>query len=100
MSSASNFPVSYFGLFTLPNLVAPDKHLAEVMHEVHEQLFNILAAFALCDRERRRDMALRTGMDPLTGLSGYASWALWTLGYPQQALERELCIATFLRETH
>jgi tetratricopeptide (TPR) repeat protein len=46
------------------------------------------AAFALCDPDRRRDMALRTGMDPLTGLSGYASWALWMLGYPEQALER------------
>jgi cytochrome b561 len=47
LSSASNFPVSYFGLFTLPNLVAPDKQLASTMHEVHETLFNILAAFAL-----------------------------------------------------
>ena len=41
MSSASNFPVSYFGWFTLPNLVAPDKEIAEVMHEVHETLFQM-----------------------------------------------------------
>ncbi|HZF26653.1 MAG TPA: cytochrome b [Steroidobacteraceae bacterium] len=47
LSSASNFPVSYFGWFTLPNLVTPDKHLADVMHEVHETLFKILAAFAV-----------------------------------------------------
>jgi cytochrome b561 len=47
LSSASNFPVSYFGWFTLPNLVAPDKHFAAIMHEVHEWLFNILVAFAV-----------------------------------------------------
>ena len=47
LSSASNFPVSYFGWFTLPNLVAADKGLAETMHEVHETLFNVLVAFAV-----------------------------------------------------
>jgi cytochrome b561 len=47
MSSASNFPVSYFGWFTLPNLVAPDKHFAEVMHEVHEWLFRGIVSLAI-----------------------------------------------------
>ena len=47
LSSASNFPVSYFGWFTLPNLVAADKGFAETMHEVHETLFGILAGFAV-----------------------------------------------------
>lgn len=35
MSSASNFSVSVFGLFTLPNLIAPDKALAETLEAVH-----------------------------------------------------------------
>lgn len=38
MSSAKNFPVSFFGLFTLPNLVAPDKELGEFLETVHEVL--------------------------------------------------------------
>lgn len=47
MSSAANFPVSYFGWFTLPNLLAPDKELQHLLHEVHENLFRILVALAV-----------------------------------------------------
>lgn len=46
MSSASNFPVSYFGWFTLPNLVAPDKAFAHTMEEVHETFAYILVSLA------------------------------------------------------
>jgi cytochrome b561 len=35
MSSAANFPVSVFGLFTLPNLVAPDQGLFETLKTAH-----------------------------------------------------------------
>lgn len=42
MSSAAGFPVSVFGWFTLPNLIAPDKALQELLVEVHE-----LLAFAI-----------------------------------------------------
>ncbi len=35
-SAAANHPVSFFGLFTLPNPVAPDKELAKFFREVHE----------------------------------------------------------------
>lgn len=35
MSSAANFPVSVFGLFTLPNLVAPSQGLFETLRTVH-----------------------------------------------------------------
>ena len=38
MSSAAGFPVSVFGLFTLPNLVSPDKALLEALKEVHETI--------------------------------------------------------------
>jgi cytochrome b561 len=47
MSSAANFPVSYFGWFTLPNLVEPDKALQETFHEIHEWQFRVLVAIAL-----------------------------------------------------
>jgi cytochrome b561 len=36
MTSAVGFPVSVFGLFLLPNLVAPDKALANSMNQLHE----------------------------------------------------------------
>jgi cytochrome b561 len=47
MSAASNYPVSYFGLFTIPNVVAPDETLKHIMKERHEMLFDILVAVAV-----------------------------------------------------
>lgn len=38
MSSAAGFPVSVFGLFTMPNLVEPDKELAKNINELHESM--------------------------------------------------------------
>ena len=38
MSSAKNFPVSVFGLFTLPNISPPSEQRAELFEEVHELL--------------------------------------------------------------
>lgn len=38
MSSASDHPVSFFGLFTLPPLLAADKGLAELLSNVHSAL--------------------------------------------------------------
>lgn len=37
-SSASGFPVKYFGLVTLPDLVGKDKELADLFKTVHELL--------------------------------------------------------------
>ncbi len=42
MSAAANYPVSYFGWFTLPNLVGPDERLRDSMEELHH-----LFAFSL-----------------------------------------------------
>ena len=42
MSSAAGFPVSFFGLFTLPNLVEPNDELRKFFGEAHE-----IMAFAL-----------------------------------------------------
>jgi cytochrome b561 len=46
MSAAANYPVAYFGLFTLPNLVAPDDGLKDLMKDVHETLFDVLVVLA------------------------------------------------------
>jgi cytochrome b561 len=47
MSSAENHPVSYFGWFTLPALVAPDRDFGHLMEETHELLFNVLVGVAV-----------------------------------------------------
>lgn len=48
MSSAAGFPVSVFGLFTLPDLVPADKELRELFGEAHELLaFAIIAVVSL-----------------------------------------------------
>ncbi len=47
MSSAKNYSVSWFGLFTFPNLVAPDEGLFEFFKTVHEVLASILFFVAL-----------------------------------------------------
>ncbi|MEQ1705258.1 MAG: cytochrome b [Rickettsiales bacterium] len=42
MSSAAGFPVSMFGFFVMPNLIAPDKEFSHDMNELHEILAWIL----------------------------------------------------------
>jgi len=42
MSSAAGLPVSVFGLFTLPDLVQPDKILKHNLQELHETLAWVL----------------------------------------------------------
>jgi cytochrome b561 len=44
MSSAYGFSVSFFGLFTMPDLIAPDKELAHFFNELHE--LGMIAFFA------------------------------------------------------
>lgn len=36
MSSAAGFPVSVYGLFTMPMVIAPDKPLQHMFHDLHE----------------------------------------------------------------
>lgn len=45
MSSAANRPVSFFGLFDMPMLVAENKAIAEFAHEAHEILAFVMIAF-------------------------------------------------------
>jgi cytochrome b561 len=47
MSSAAGFPVSVFGLFTMPNLVAVNKSLAHFLNETHEVLAMVLLALVV-----------------------------------------------------
>lgn len=75
MSNAANFPVSYFGWFTLPDLVEPNKEFAKVMEDVHKTLFKCLVAVAclhvfaaLWHHFRLKDSVLRR-MLPFTPLN-------------------------------
>jgi cytochrome b561 len=47
MSSARNFPVSWFKLFQFPDLVAPAEQTFHLMHDLHHLLFDVLLAVAL-----------------------------------------------------
>lgn len=47
MSSARNFPVSWFGMFRFPDLVSPDPELFRWMDAAHHVLFLALTAVAL-----------------------------------------------------
>jgi cytochrome b561 len=46
MSSAKNFPVSWFRLFQLPDLVAPDERTYQLMRDLHHLLFDLLVVVA------------------------------------------------------
>ena len=48
MTSAAGLAPSFFGLFTLPNLVAPDDHLRHLLAETHKYLaFALIATVCL-----------------------------------------------------
>ena len=47
MSSARNFPVSWFNLFQLPDLVPASRPLYDFLHETHETLAWVLVAVAV-----------------------------------------------------
>lgn len=47
LSSAAGFSVSFFGLFTLPDLVAPNKALASILGDAHYWLGNALIALLI-----------------------------------------------------
>jgi cytochrome b561 len=47
MSSARSFSVSYFGLFTLPDLIEPNRRAYEWLHDFHELLAETLAVLAI-----------------------------------------------------
>lgn len=44
LSSASHLTVAWFGVFSLPNLVGPDKRLAQIMLLTHESMAWLLLA--------------------------------------------------------
>lgn len=47
MSSARNFPVSWFGVLTLPDLVGADPRTYDLMHDTHELLATLLVVLAV-----------------------------------------------------
>jgi cytochrome b561 len=101
MSSAKHYTVSWFGWFTLPDLVAPDESLFELLKGTHELLANALlvlaalhVAAALMHHFVRKDTVL-TRMLPFGGQAGaragvmllavlLGAWGLWQM-LPSQA---------------
>ena len=47
MSSAKNYPVSWFRQFQFPDLVAPAEQTFQQMHDLHHLLFSVLVCVAL-----------------------------------------------------
>jgi cytochrome b561 len=47
MSSARNFSVSWFGIFTFPDLIAPNRPRYEFFHDAHEALATVLFCVAI-----------------------------------------------------
>jgi cytochrome b561 len=47
MSSARNFSVSWWGLFTLPDFIEPNRAAYERLHDLHEFMAQTLAVIAL-----------------------------------------------------
>jgi len=47
MSSAANYPVTFFGLFQFPAIVAPNEGMHETYEDVHEFLFNAILVIAV-----------------------------------------------------
>lgn len=48
MSSAAGLPVSFFGLFVLPDIIAPDKNVQALLKVVHEWLgYGLIAVICL-----------------------------------------------------
>ena len=47
MSSASNYPVAWFGLVQLPDFVMPDAELKRELKELHEGMATVLIALAV-----------------------------------------------------
>lgn len=74
MSSAANFSVSVFGLFTLPDMVAPDPALFETLRTVHWALswgivglVGLHVAAALKHHVINRDVTLRRMLPMVKG---------------------------------
>ena len=53
MSSAKNYSVSWFGLFTWPNLIGKNEEAFEFLHDTHDLLSDVLFAIACCTSWRR-----------------------------------------------
>jgi cytochrome b561 len=47
MSSAKNYSVSWFGLFTWPNLIAPNETAFNLLKSTHDYLSDLLFALAI-----------------------------------------------------
>ncbi|MGD9650037.1 MAG: cytochrome b/b6 domain-containing protein [Dongiaceae bacterium] len=96
MSAAAGFPVSYFGLFVLPNPIAPDPALREFFRAAHGVGAYLLAglvalhiAAALYHHFIRRDNVLRRMLAAALIFAALPAQAapLWQVDYKNSAVE-------------
>jgi predicted ATPase len=59
---------------------------------------DLLQDFPLSNAQERRALAFRYGMDPGVLRHGWAAFALWTLGYPEAALQQSQAMLTLAQE--
>ncbi len=48
MSQAAGYPISFFGLFTLPTIIPANETLGGIMHTAHEWIWVLLVAAVVC----------------------------------------------------
>jgi len=102
MSSAGGFPVSVFGLFTLPDLVAPDKVLAGTLRDLHGLLAYIIiglvtlhALAALLHHFYYKDNILRR-MLPFAAVALCFGSSAWGADMPAYTLVKEKSFVKFI----
>lgn len=95
MSSYAGYPVSVFGWFTLPDLVAADKNMFRLMRDVHEALgwsivalASVHAGAALWHHFIRKDNVLRRMLPLLLLLCAFPAQAAdWTVDGAKSRIE-------------
>jgi class 3 adenylate cyclase/tetratricopeptide (TPR) repeat protein len=82
--------VAAFRLLVIVSFWSGKPHLA---HEYCERALRVPY-----DPRHHRSLALAFGFDPLMSCRGQGAWALWYLGYPDQALQRSQAMMALARE--
>lgn len=77
MSSAKAYSVSWFNLFSLPDFVAPDESLANLLHSVHHYLAEALFVIAVLHIAAALKHHFIDKDDVLRRMAGVKSWVLF-----------------------
>jgi predicted ATPase len=95
-------------LLTLAQRVQDPAFLVEACRAVGTTLFwlgeldqaraHLEQGIAFYDSQQHHDLAFVYGQDPRVTCLGFLAWALWALGYPNQALDKSLEALTLAEE--